>query len=193
MNEIDASRYAHVTRGKALQMLERAELKPDKFTAHRDRTFTAKYRRDRLPMFSQRYEERMESASTSGVAIFKRPSSQIDRGPYVTLQFAVPERERLGLPPIKVPRKRKSPAKAASVPPAETFIKPSDTSGVPLLTRLSNAARDMKQLIDYAHELIEKKDKPEHLLVTLDELKKHADLLTSGLQQLSPVPKGAGD
>ena len=61
MIEIDTARYARVTRGRALKLLEAANLAPDKFTAHRNGTFTAKYKRDRQPIFaSHRYEERKE-------------------------------------------------------------------------------------------------------------------------------------
>lgn len=198
MIEIDTARYAKVTRNRALQILEGADLKPDKFTAHRDRTFTAKYLRSRQSLFNtQRYEERMEVVGDKSVAIFKRPSTRMDRGPYITLKFAVAALDRLGLemeshsPKATVP----APEKKETPRPAVVELSPrKQTNGHPtgdiaLIHRLIGVSRDMKQLTHYAHDLAEKKaasseSDHHHMLVTLEEMKKHVEELAQGLQKL---------
>lgn len=79
----------HVTRTKALDILQSARLYPDRFTAHRNGTFTARYSRDREVIFQalEDYEAQLEKADQR-VAILKRPSPKLDRGRYVTLQFS---------------------------------------------------------------------------------------------------------
>ena len=81
--------FTHVTRRNALEILGRARLYPDRFTAHRNGTFTARYLRDKEPMFQshEEYEGQLEEADQR-VAILKRPSPKLDRGRYVTLQFS---------------------------------------------------------------------------------------------------------
>jgi hypothetical protein len=77
-----------VSRSQALATLRQANLLPDRFTAHRNGVFTAKYLRGReLVFLSDEYETKLESADRR-VAILKRPSPKIDRGRYITLQFA---------------------------------------------------------------------------------------------------------
>jgi hypothetical protein len=77
-----------VPRKKALEILQHARLYPDRFTAHRNGIFTARYLRDREPIFQSldEYESQLESADQR-VAILKRPSPKLDRGRYMTLQF----------------------------------------------------------------------------------------------------------
>ncbi len=77
-----------VPRKTALAILQDARLYPDRFTAHRNGTFTARYLRDKETIFKSHdeYENMLESADQR-VAILKRPSPQLDRGRYVTLQF----------------------------------------------------------------------------------------------------------
>jgi hypothetical protein len=80
--------YLHLTRKQALDILSRARLSPDRFTAHRDHTFTAHYLRGRELIFmSDEFEGRLDSADKR-VAILKRPCPKMDRGRYITLQFA---------------------------------------------------------------------------------------------------------
>lgn len=183
MIEIDTARYARVTRGRALKLLEAADLAPDKFTAHRNGTFTAKYKRDRQPIFaSHRYEERMEDAGNHDVAILKRPSPRIDRGPYITLKFAMAAVDRLGLHMEMVAKSKETDAKNGHAP---TTL---DAEKTALLKKLVGVSRDMTQLTQYAHELLNKGESEEarrkHLTVTLDEMQKHASTLLDGLQKL---------
>jgi hypothetical protein len=87
MIELDMN-ITKVKRNQALDILKRANLFPDKFTAHRNLTFTARYRRDRAATFqsADEFEARLEKADYR-IAILKRPSPKLDRGGYITLQF----------------------------------------------------------------------------------------------------------
>lgn len=78
----------HVPRRQALDVLQRAHLMPDRFTAHRNGTFTARYLRDEalLKTPADHFESQLDSADRR-VAILKRPSPKLDRGRWVTLQF----------------------------------------------------------------------------------------------------------
>jgi len=77
-----------VPRKKALEILQHARLYPDRFTAHRNGTFTARYLRDREPkiLSLEEYDVLLEDVDQR-VAILKRPSPKLDRGRYITLQF----------------------------------------------------------------------------------------------------------
>lgn len=103
MIELDMN-VTKVKRNQALALLSRADLIPDKFTAHRNRTFTARYLRDRAAAFesSDEFESRLEKVD-SRIAILKRPSPKLDRGRYITLQFTFavfnPAALRSDLPP----------------------------------------------------------------------------------------------
>ncbi|MCB9456713.1 MAG: hypothetical protein H6671_12065 [Anaerolineaceae bacterium] len=87
MIELDIN-ITKVKRNQALAILRRANLIPDRFTAHRNRTFTARYLRDRAPVFqsADEFETLLEKADCR-IAILKRPSPKLDRGRYITLQF----------------------------------------------------------------------------------------------------------
>lgn len=78
-----------VPRKQALEILQRARLSPDRFTAHRNGTFTARYLRDREAVFPSHddFEWQLEKADQR-MAILKRPSPKLDRGRYMTLQFS---------------------------------------------------------------------------------------------------------
>lgn len=76
-----------VSRKQALAILHSARLMPDRFTAHRNGLFTARYLRGReLVFLSDEYESQLDSADKR-VSIIKRPSPKLDRGRYITLQF----------------------------------------------------------------------------------------------------------
>jgi hypothetical protein len=82
------SNLTKVKRDEALKILSQAKLPPDRFTAHRNGTFTARYLREWEKAFaSDHYEQQLEKADAR-VAIYKRPSPKMDRGRYITLQFA---------------------------------------------------------------------------------------------------------
>lgn len=98
--------YLHLTRQQALDILSRARLSPDRFTAHRDRTFTAHYLRGRELIFmSDEFEGQLDSADKR-VAILKRPCPKMDRGRYITLQFAFAPFE------VESPRENPAPKRA---------------------------------------------------------------------------------
>ena len=79
--------FTRVPRKQALNILQQARLYPDRFTAHRNGTFTARYLRGRELMFlSADYETQLDTTD-SRVAILKRPSPKLDRGRYMTFQF----------------------------------------------------------------------------------------------------------
>lgn len=80
--------FTRIPRKQALEFLQTARLMPDRFTAHRNGTFTARYLRARELVFqSDECDVQLEKADNR-VAILKRPSPQLDRGRYVTLQFS---------------------------------------------------------------------------------------------------------
>lgn len=87
MIELDMN-ITKVKRNQALAILRRANLTPDRFTAHRNRTFTARYLRDRASVFQSvdEFESLLEKADCR-IAILKRPSPKLDRGRFITLQF----------------------------------------------------------------------------------------------------------
>ncbi len=87
MIELDMN-ITKVKRKQALAILRRANLIPDQFTAHRNRTFTARYLRDWTTAFQavNEFESLLEKADCR-IAILKRPSPKLDRGRYITLQF----------------------------------------------------------------------------------------------------------
>jgi hypothetical protein len=178
MIEIDIARYTKISRKNALAMLEQAQLTPDKFIAHKDKTFTAKFRRKRKTMFqSHGYEDRMEKAGEHRIAILKRPSVRIDRGPYITMRFAFTSLETLGLD------KNKLTPKKAIVPNGKSKAKTANGKAetVDPLTAIDvlAIALDIKNLAHEAHKLAKDPASHQaHLLIILDELEKHAnDLL----------------
>lgn len=76
-----------IPRKQALDILQRARLMPDRFTAHRNGTFTARYLRGReLVFLSEEYETQLDSTDKR-VSILKRPSPKLDRGRYMTMLF----------------------------------------------------------------------------------------------------------
>lgn len=164
--EVNSQRYARAGRAQALKMLEDAQLKPDKLIAHRDRTFTAKYEKGRAPLFgSLAYEARMEQNADQHLAIFKRPSPKLDRGPYITLRFSFVDTERLGIAP-------------------ETSSNGHHRGDLALIIGLMGLARDMKQLTHYVHEEIAQNKNREHALIALKELEKNLAALHDGLDSL---------
>lgn len=172
MIEIDRTRYSRVKRDAVLRILEQAEIKPDKFTAHRDKTFTARYTKDRLDTFSSlRYESQMEAVDNR-IAILKRPNQKMDRGRYVTLKFAVADADQLGIAGPRANGGGKHHQEAANAA---------------ILSRLQGVSRDMRQLAQYAHELAAHTYSHKHLTITLEELQKQISLLSDGLHQLANV------
>lgn len=172
--EIESNRYSRVKRAEALHILEQAKISPDRFVAHRDRTFTAKFERKRLDLFkSLDYEDRMELAAHHSVAIFKRPSQKIDRGPFITLRFGFVATDRLGLISSKPAENGNGAAHAHY------------DGDLAIMSHLIGLARDIKQLTQYAHELVQTENRREHILVTLDELQKQVGNMSESLGQLA--------
>lgn len=184
--DIAHDRYSKITRQKALTVLESADIKPDKFTAHRDRTFTARYLRSRIDLFkSNKYEEQMEIAADNAVAIFKRPSKGIDKGKYVSLRFGFAAMERLGLHGIHLKADGTADDEAVNATNGNGKSAPdADTGDVALLFTLVGAARDMRQLVTYIRESIDDEKKAAHARVSLDELQKLVNTVTDGLHKL---------
>jgi hypothetical protein len=171
--DIDVNRYTKITRGRALKLLAKAELVPDRFIAHKDKTYTAKFKRERRSLFqSSGYEERFETASGHRVAILKRPNYTLDRGPYVTLRFAITELALLGLDVKPAPRSRKSSRAKLDV-------------SKPDVTKWVTAARDVKHLAVEARQLAIDGRKHDQLLILLDEIKRQTDQLLARLEALS--------
>jgi hypothetical protein len=180
MIEIDSRLYKKMSRKNALALLERAELAPDKFIAHKDKTFTAKFRRKRKRMFqTQGYEDRMEQFGDYQLAILKRPSVRIDRGPYITLRFAFAALDTLGVDKIKLPTKKAVPNGKAK-PAVNGTGEKIDAIGIGQLVRL---AGDIKNLAHEAHKMAKEPEKHKHHLeVLLEELEKHADEMLKALK-----------
>jgi hypothetical protein len=179
MIEIDHTRYTKMSRQHALAFLERAELAPDKFIAHKDKTFTAKFRRRRKKMFqTHSYEERMEKIGDHRLAILKRPNVKLDRGPYITLRFAFASLESLGLDKSQfIPKQANGSAKAIPNGKSNELIDPF------AIVELSKMAHDIKNLAHEAHKLAKDPTKHHHhLLVLLEELEKHATELVKAIK-----------
>ena len=82
------STFIRIARKDALTFLQNASLMPDRFTAHRNGTFTARYLRDRELEFQSDECDTLLEKADNRVAILKRPSPKLDKGRYVTLQFS---------------------------------------------------------------------------------------------------------
>lgn len=80
--------FTRIPRRQALEFLQNARLMPDRFTAHRNGTYTARYLRARDLAFQNDECDMLLEKADNRVAILKRPSPQLDRGRYVTLQFS---------------------------------------------------------------------------------------------------------
>ncbi|GEM_PF-2866114 len=207
MIEIDITRYAKVGRADVLALLESAQMTPDGLIAHRDRSFTAQYLRDRSTHFESEYESKMEAADRR-FAIFKRPNKGLDRGRYLTLKFAMAETTKLGLPEVTKPKpkSKSAPAHKANghsaktvtpVQAAPTLAQPNGSSAAkqidtPMVVKmLQRVSSDMYQLVHYATELATKTktDQPEsdHLLTALDELGEQTALLNIALKHLDQI------
>lgn len=162
--DIDLKRYTKITRGRALALLAKAELTPDKFIAHKDKTYTAKFKRGRNLNGAA---DRVEQVGGHVIAILKRPNPRFDRGPYVTLRFAVASLEQLGIDRKRlntgVPHKRMT-SKKARAPRVSPAV----------------AARDVQALAAEALALAQD-GKHDQLGVILAELKLHADALVKTL------------
>jgi len=169
--EIDHALYTKIKRDDALNILKQAQIAPDKFTAHRDGTFTARYERDRQHDFQNlSYEARLESADHR-VAIFKRPSDALDVGKYVTLRFAVVAIDAVGINASTLNGKN-----GHSATPAGSAA---------IVNRLNGISRDMQQLASYARSLTDQYHTHKHLTVTLEELQRQITLLNAELAQLN--------
>jgi len=165
MIEIDTTRYAKVGRGTALAVLEEAQVKPDKFIAHRNRTFTAQYLRDRNPNIDIGQVEAIDKR----VAVLKNPSEMLDKGRYITFQFAMASPEKLG---IKVEKPKKK-VKETQVQINENVYK-----------LVHGVARNMEQLANFAHNLATTEDKHNHLVLTIEELQSQSKLLQESLKHI---------
>ncbi|MBC7870533.1 MAG: hypothetical protein H7Y09_06810 [Chitinophagaceae bacterium] len=201
MIEIDITRYAKVGRADVLALLESAQMTPDGLIAHRDRSFTARYLRDRSAHFESEYESKMEAADRR-FAIFKRPNKRLDRGRYLTLTFAMAETTKLGLPEVTKSKPKSAPALKANGHSPKTSI-PVQTTPVPVpsvvtqidtamvVKMLQRVSNDMFQLVHHATELATKTktDQPEseHLLTSLSELGEQTVLLNIALKHLEQV------
>jgi arsenate reductase-like glutaredoxin family protein len=174
MIEIDATRYSKMTRKRALALLERAELTPDKFIAHKDKTFTAKFRRKRKETFKDfHYEERMEKMGEHRLAILKRPNVRIDRGPYITMRFAFASLEQLGLDNIQLMTK----GILTNGKTTQPGVSP-DVIDPFTIIEIARLAQDLKNLAREASSLAKEENiRRDHLHIILDELNKHADEL----------------
>lgn len=173
MIEIDSARYAKVERGAVLAILAQAEVTPDKFVAHRNRTYTAQYLRDRTPNLDIGVIEAIDKR----IAILKKPSETLDTGRYVTFKFAMAEPDKLGI------RMEIKPAKKRQVKPK----KQTQNINNNVLGLVTSVARNMGQLTDFAHELASNGDKHKHLLLTLEELQSQAKLLQDSLNHITQV------
>lgn len=194
MIEVNLTLYAKMSRKNALALLDEAELTPDKFIAHKDKTFTAKFRRKRKRMFqSHSYEDRMEEVGEHRVAILKRPSVGIDRGPYITMRFAFASLENLGLDKAafvqkkvsKTKTKAKAKTKAVANGKSKTVANGSAPALVDPFAKLdvSRMVHDVKNLAHEAHKLAKDANAPRaHLMVILEELEKHIDELVKAMK-----------
>lgn len=167
---IDRSRYSNVRRAQALRLLEQADLTPAKLTKHRDGTFTARYRRKTMNA-PESYELRLEKSSDHPVAIFKRPNKGVDRGPYVTMQFAFG-------PPEPLRKVRASSKSVQNGSAAPTVMQPE------LLALLGGIARDMQQLSREAEKMVREDAQQEHILVLLHELQRQSGDLAGVVDRL---------
>jgi len=167
MSALALNHYVKTPRKVALRLLERADLKPRKLTAHRDYTFTAMYHRQDLDSVLDA-EERLESIDYR-IVILKRPAETLDQGEYVTQRFALVNPQALDLPAPLV-----SINGAAPDPYQRT------------LHELRQISLDMEQLTNYAHELAYNNNfTHKHLTVALEELKNQIIMLNDGLEQLA--------
>ena len=168
MIKIKRSLYLQIHRDDVLSLLDRAGIPPEKLTAHRDHSFTAYYCRSWLPRFDQLpYENRLEQLDPR-IAIFKRPSEQLDSGRYLRLQFAIANMEQIG---IKVTVRRSQPHDK-------------EIDAQVILSRLRAISRDMDQLAAYAWDLADGYHSHRHLTPTLEELNKQIHYLNRNLDQL---------
>ena len=163
--EIDQARYVKVSRNSVLKLLERAGVKPDKFTAHRDHSYSAKYRKRKGVLKPTEYEDLIEQASHHDIAIFKYPNRKVDKGWYVVLRFGFVAVDRLGIDGLST-------------------SKSGQHGDLVALNQMVGATRDMKQLTQFAHELVEGDGEKSHILVALDELQKEVNLISTYLNDL---------
>lgn len=170
MIEIDSTRYAKVGRGTVLAILAQAQVTPDKFTAHRNRTYTARYLRDRNTKLNIGEIEAIDQR----IAILKKPSEKLDTGRYVTFKFAMASPEKLG---IRVESKQ---AKKLQVKPKKEI----QNINSHVLGLVNSVARNMRELTNFAHELASTGDKHNHLILTLEELQSQAKLLQDSLDHI---------
>lgn len=176
MIEIDSSRYAKVGRGIVLAILEQAKVAPDKFIAHRNRTYTAHYLRDRKPNLDISAIESIDKR----IAILKKPSDKLDTGRYVTFQFAMASPEKLG---IRIETKHISKRQVK-------IKKNTKNINENVLGLVTSVARNMKQLADFAHELLNNEDKHNHLILTIEEIQSQAKLLQDSLRHITEEKTG---
>lgn len=169
MHDIQIQHYTRVSRTAALQVLQKANLEPLKLTAHRDGTFTARYRR-KSALAPESYEHRIEFASEHPVAIFKRPNKLVDRGPYATLQFAF-GKSAYASAARSTPLPTPLPNGTADAPVASVIVLPPQTMAL-----LTSEAHSIQQLSAEAERMF-KTEELDHLPVVLEELTRHAALL----------------
>lgn len=182
MHDIQIQHYARVSRTVALQVLQKANLEPLKLTAHRDGTFTARYRRKSI-LSPESYEHRIEFASEHPVAIFKRPNKLVDRGPYATLQFAF-GKAAFAITARKLPAQIAHSNGTVDAPAASVTVLPPQTMAL-----LTGEAHSIQQLSAEAERMF-RTEELDHLPVVLEELTRHAAQLTALIDSLG---KPAGD
>jgi hypothetical protein len=177
MIPINEALYDKLPRGAALAILLRAGFAPDQFVAHRDGTYSAFYLRERQDqVVTPDFEARLEIIDRR-VAILKRPSPAIDRGQYLTVRFAIASAVTLGIT-IEAPLARK---------PADEFARQAENPfHASALRPIKDALRDLTQLIDFANDLAGRDPNSPHLLVTLEEMRKHVSSLSSELSVYTP-------
>lgn len=169
-HDVDSKRYARLSRSATIRVLQKANLEPLKLVAHRDGTFTARYRR-KTALSPESYEHRLEFASEYPIAVFKRPNKSLDRGPYTTLQFAFGPKFTLKAATSNGGSTSKAADAAATAPE--------------LVTQLSEQVRNIQQLSTEAEQMVKDASRQEHLLVILEELHHHATRLGALVQQLA--------
>lgn len=171
MFQVDVMRYRRLKRNDVLGLFTAIEMEPDQFIAHRNHTFTAKFLKTRLAILNDaNFEARLENRAEHGLAVFKRPT-RLDRGKYVTFRFGFVAIERLG---IQLHQESNG----------DNPVPMQIEGDLALASRMIGIVRDMKQLTQYASDLIESDSSREHALVALSELEKQINRMADGLHQM---------
>lgn len=181
--EVHSDQYTKPRRDDVIAMLTQARLKPDKLVAHRDRTFTASFLRDRAGSIRTQSIETLDNR----VAILKRPEPKIDRGRYITLKLAFVNLDDIGIE-VKQDDDEEADDTSPNLP-GPTIIPRQEI----LVERLKEVSKNMAHLVQYAHDITRNKHPREHLLTILDEMQSQVAMLDAGLMQMETKLPAAGD